>query len=77
MTVDCLYLPVGIYKYFIYLYCDNTMNLVHKYEKSPRSSGRVLWSDNRPKRSLIELPHRWTRVEEIRDEIYTADIFST
>ncbi len=60
-TVDCLYLPVGIYKYFIYLYSDNKMNLMHKYENVGQVE--VLWSDNRPKRSLIELPHRWKKVE--------------
>jgi len=62
VSIDCLYLPVGIYKYSVYLYSDNTMNLMRKYDSVGRIE--VLWSDNRPKRSLIELPHHWNRIQE-------------
>jgi len=62
VTIDCLYLPVGIYQYSVYLYTDNKMNLARKYEAAGQVE--VLWTDNRPHRSLIELPHRWTRTEE-------------
>jgi len=62
VTIDHLYIPIGVYKCFVYLYLDNKMNLVHKYENAGKIE--VLWSDDRPKRSLIELPHRWTRTQE-------------
>jgi len=62
VTVDCLYLPVGIYKYSVYLYSENKMNLLCKYDTAGQVE--VLWSDNRPKRSLIELPHRWSKTEQ-------------
>lgn len=62
VTVDCLYLPVGMYKYSVYLYSDNKMNLLRKYDTVGQVE--VLWTDNRPQRSLIELPHRWSRQEE-------------
>ena len=62
VTVDALYLPVGIYKYFIYLYSDNSMNLVRKYEDAGHVE--MLWGADSPKRSLVELPHRWVNRQE-------------
>lgn len=61
VTIDCLYIPVGTYKYSVYLFSDNKINLVHKYENA--GEVEILWLDNSPKRSLIELPHKW-RIEE-------------
>jgi len=62
VSIDCLYIPVGIYTCLIYLFNENFMNLVRKYENA--ASLEVLWRDDRPQRSLIDLPHRWTRSEE-------------
>ena len=58
VSIDCLYIPVGIYTYSVYLFTDNNINLVKKYEKSGEIE--ISWLDNSPKRSLIELPHTWT-----------------
>jgi lipopolysaccharide transport system ATP-binding protein len=59
VSIDCLYIPVGMYTYSVYLYSDNHMNLISKYEKA--GSVEVLWKGDHPKRSLIELPHQWTK----------------
>lgn len=62
IAIDHLYMPVGTSTVHVYLYKDNLINLMRKYEDA--ATVEMLWSDNSPKRSLIELPHRWQRVEE-------------
>jgi len=57
VVIDCLYIPVGVYKYLTYLFLDNNMNLVQKNENAGEIE--ILWKDKSPKRSLIELPHEW------------------
>ena len=61
--IDCLYIPVGLYTCCAYLYSENRMNLLCKYENA--TTVEVLWTQDNPKRSLIELPHRWSRTTEI------------
>jgi len=62
VSIDCLYIPVGVYTCVICLYTENRMNLVRLYEHP--DALEVLWTDAKPQRSLIELPHRWTRSQE-------------
>jgi len=61
VTVDCLYIPVGIYTYSVYLYFTNKMNLVQKIENAGKIE--ILWTNYVPGRSLINLPHRWAIME--------------
>ncbi|MFX0136439.1 MAG: ABC transporter ATP-binding protein [Candidatus Hodarchaeota archaeon] len=61
VAINCLYLPVGTYTFSIYLFLENMMNLVQKYENAGEIE--ILWLDNSSKRSLIELPHKW-KIEE-------------
>jgi len=62
VSIDCLYIPVGVYTCVICLYTENLMNLVRLHEEI--GALEVLWTDARPQRSLIELPHRWTSTQE-------------
>ncbi|VAW48334.1 Teichoic acid export ATP-binding protein TagH [hydrothermal vent metagenome] len=57
VNMDHLYLPVGCYKILTYLFLDNNMNLVQKNENA--GTVEMLWADQSPERSLIELPHNW------------------
>lgn len=62
VSIDCLYIPVGVYTCVTCLYTENRMNLVRLYEEA--GALEVLWTDTKPQRSLIDLPHRWTRTQE-------------
>jgi len=62
VTIDCLYIPIGIYKCFFYLFTENKMNLMQKNENAAEIE--ILWLENSPKRSLIELPHKWKLVAD-------------
>ncbi len=62
VSIDCLYIPVGVYTCVVCLYTENRMNLVRLYEEA--GALEVLWKDDKPQRSLIELPHRWTKTPE-------------
>jgi lipopolysaccharide transport system ATP-binding protein len=57
VTIDALYMPVGSYRYLIYLFAENKMNLIQKNENA--GVIEILRLDHSSERSLIELPHRW------------------
>jgi ABC-type polysaccharide/polyol phosphate transport system ATPase subunit len=59
LMIDCLYIPVGIYKCSAYLFSENKMNLRQKYDQAAQVE--IIWSDGHAKRSLVELPHRWSQ----------------
>jgi lipopolysaccharide transport system ATP-binding protein len=61
VVIDHLYLPIGIYQYSIYLFLENNFNLVQKYENIGEIE--ILWLADSPRRSLIELPHKWNIIE--------------
>jgi lipopolysaccharide transport system ATP-binding protein len=62
VTIDGLYLPIGVYQFSIYLFLDNKMNLAKKYENTGEIE--IISLENSPKRSLVELPHNWTLNKE-------------
>lgn len=62
VNIDGLYLPIGLYQFSIYLFLENKMNLVKKYENAGEIE--IIWLEKSPKRSLIELPHKWTIIKE-------------
>ncbi|MHA1427549.1 MAG: ABC transporter ATP-binding protein [Candidatus Helarchaeota archaeon] len=62
VKIKQFFLPIGRYQYSIYLFKDNNMNLIEKHENAGEIE--ILWLDESPKRSLIELPHKWTVTED-------------
>lgn len=58
LSIEKGYLPIGRYTAAAYLYAGDVINLVQKFE-SP-SCVEVLWDASSARRSLIELPHRWS-----------------
>ena len=58
VSFDELYLPVGVYKCLTYLFAENNLNLVEKNENA--AEVEVIWSAQSVKRSLIDLPRRWS-----------------
>ena len=57
VIIECVFIPVGIYNCSVYLFAENNLNLVRKYENAGRLE--IMWRDDSPRRSLLELPHRW------------------
>jgi ABC-type polysaccharide/polyol phosphate transport system ATPase subunit len=62
LTIESLYLPVGVYTVSSYLYIGGFICLAHKQENA--ASIEVVSRDPRPIRSLILLPHSWELVRE-------------
>jgi lipopolysaccharide transport system ATP-binding protein len=62
VSIGHLYIPVGIYTYSFYLYLENKVHLVKKLDNVGEIE--ILWPNNAPGRSLINLPHKWEIKEE-------------
>lgn len=57
VSIHALYLPIGVYRVFTYLFAENNLNLVEKNENA--GEVEIGWTDKSPKRSLVDLPHSW------------------